>query len=93
MVVNSAPSHGGSRRRVRLRDSDIHRQGITRIRCGRGFRRVDPGGRSITDGAERQRLRDLVVPPAWTDVWICPEANGQAQFRIRHSRAKEIALG
>ncbi|WP_435862794.1 hypothetical protein [Streptomyces phaeochromogenes] len=79
MAVNSAPSHGGSRRQVRLRNSDLHRPGITRIRCGRGFRYVDPGGRSITDRAEKQPLRDLAVPPAWEDVWICPGANGHIQ--------------
>ncbi|MFJ6087806.1 DNA topoisomerase IB [Streptomyces sp. NPDC092369] len=77
--MNSAPSQDGSRRPVRLRDSDIHRPGITRIGCGRGFRYVDPDGRPITDRAERQRLRDLVVPPAWKDVWICPAANGHIQ--------------
>jgi len=76
--MNSPPSHGGSRR-VRLRDSDIHRPGITRIRCGRGFRYADPDGRPITDGPDGQRLRDLAIPPAWTDVWICPEANGHIQ--------------
>jgi DNA topoisomerase IB len=79
MTVNSAPPHGSSRQQVRLRDSDVHRPGITRIRCGRGFRYVDPDGRSITDEVEKQRLSDLVVPPAWKDVWICPEANGHIQ--------------
>ncbi|MCW8379622.1 DNA topoisomerase IB [Streptomyces justiciae] len=79
MAVNSPPGPGGSRRTARLRTSDIHGPGITRVRCGRGFRYVDPGGRAITDAAEKQRLRGLVVPPAWEDVWICPAPNGHIQ--------------
>ncbi|MFJ4628285.1 DNA topoisomerase IB [Streptomyces sp. NPDC088847] len=79
MPVNSASPHAGSQRRARLRDSALDHPGITRIRCGGGFRYVDPGGRPITDRAERRRLRDLVVPPAWQDVWICPTADGHIQ--------------
>ncbi len=79
MTGNSASPHSGSQLRARLRDSALHRPGITRIRCGRGFRYVDPGGRPITDRAKIRRLRDLVVPPAWQDVWICPAADGHIQ--------------
>ncbi|WP_225828706.1 DNA topoisomerase IB [Streptomyces naphthomycinicus] len=64
---------------MRLRTSDLHAPGYTRQRCGRGFRYFDTTGRSLTDPAERERLRALVVPPAWTDVWICPEPNGHIQ--------------
>ncbi|MFJ8507525.1 hypothetical protein [Streptomyces avermitilis] len=70
--MNSASPLSGSQQRARWRDSTLHRPGITRIRCGRGFRYVDPGGRPLTDPAERQRLHDLVVPPAWQDVWTVP---------------------
>ncbi len=64
---------------MRLRRSDSEGPGITRVRCGRGFRYLDAAGRPITDAAEKKRLRDLVVPPAWQDVWICPWPNGHIQ--------------
>ncbi len=64
---------------MRLRRSDSDGPGITRVRCGRGFRYVDPAGRPVTGAAEKQRLRELVVPPAWQDVWICPWPNGHIQ--------------
>ncbi|OPG10158.1 DNA topoisomerase [Streptomyces sp. GKU 895] len=79
MAVTSASGPGGSRRTARLRTSDLQAPGITRVRCGRGFRYVDPGGRAITDAAEKERLRRLVVPPAWEDVWICPAPDGHIQ--------------
>src|SRR4051812_26914684 len=79
MAVNSAAPSGGSPRRTRLRTSDIHGPGITRIRCGRGFRYLDPAGRPLTDRAEKERLRALVIPPAWQDVWICPSPDGHIQ--------------
>ncbi|WP_394425713.1 DNA topoisomerase IB [Streptomyces sp. SGAir0957] len=63
----------------RLRTSHLDRPGITRIRSGRGFRYKDPSGRPITDAAERERLQQLVIPPAWQDVWICPWPNGHLQ--------------
>jgi DNA topoisomerase IB len=49
------------------------------MRCGRGFRYLDPAGRPVTDAAEKERLRALVVPPAWRDVWICPFPDGHIQ--------------
>lgn len=64
---------------MRLRTSDPHAPGFTRLRCGRGFRHLDSEGRTITDPARRERIRDLVIPPAWTDVWISPAPNGHIQ--------------
>ncbi|MGP4046937.1 DNA topoisomerase IB [Streptomyces sp. 2A115] len=64
---------------MRLRRSDSEGPGITRIRCGRGFRYVDPSGNPVTDAEEKRRLRELVIPPAWQDVWICPWPNGHLQ--------------
>ncbi|UNO43814.1 DNA topoisomerase IB [Streptomyces sp. MST-110588] len=48
------------------------------MRHGRGFRYLDADGRPLT-GAQRQRAIDLVIPPAWEDVWICPWDNGHIQ--------------
>ena len=62
----------------RLRRSDSSLPGIRRVRSGRGFAyRTADGGR--VDTATRARIEALVIPPAWTDVWICPHANGHLQ--------------
>jgi DNA topoisomerase I len=63
---------------VRLRRSDVHGPGWRRRRAGRGFAYYDEDGALIRD--ERlERLRSLAIPPAWTDVWICPWPNGHIQ--------------
>jgi DNA topoisomerase-1 len=53
--------------------------GITRRRAGKGFSYRDPHGRRITDGRTLARIKSLAVPPAWADVWICPDAHGHIQ--------------
>jgi len=52
---------------------------IKRIRCGKSFRYVGPDGKSLRDSAHLGRIRSLVIPPAWRNVWICPSANGHLQ--------------
>ncbi|MFE7595632.1 DNA topoisomerase IB [Streptomyces sp. NPDC057494] len=64
---------------MRLRTSRPHSPGYTRVRHGRGFSFLDTKGRTVTEVAERERLRALAIPPAWEDVWICPWANGHVQ--------------
>jgi DNA topoisomerase-1 len=64
---------------VRLRRSDCRGPGFTRRRAGRGFAYYDHSGRKVADTAEIERIRALVIPPAWTDVWICPQPNGHIQ--------------
>jgi DNA topoisomerase IB len=53
--------------------------GIGRKRCGRGFRYVRPDGTAIRDPAALARIRSLVIPPAWQDVWICTDPAGHIQ--------------
>ena len=53
--------------------------GITRRKHGTGFSYRDASGATIVDPQERERIRALVIPPAWTDVWICPYPNGHLQ--------------
>ncbi|MFD4629119.1 DNA topoisomerase IB [Streptomyces sp. NPDC058284] len=67
------------REKRRLRTSHIEGPGIRRVRSGKGFRYTDASGRPVTDPAEKERLRRLVIPPAWRDVWICPWPNGHLQ--------------
>jgi DNA topoisomerase-1 len=53
--------------------------GILRRRAGRGFTYISPAGRRITAERTLERIRAIVIPPAWTDVWICPDPNGHIQ--------------
>jgi DNA topoisomerase IB len=64
---------------VRLRRSNPNAPGYTRRRRGRGFSYHDRTGAVITDPAELQRIQALVIPPAWKDVWICPDPRGHIQ--------------
>ncbi|WP_418960798.1 DNA topoisomerase IB [Streptomyces tritici] len=63
---------------MRLRTSDPERPGWQRVRHGRGFRYLDEAGWPLP-AADRARVRALVIPPAWRDVWICPWPNGHLQ--------------
>src|SRR3954467_7476688 len=63
----------------RLRRSDCSLPGLRRRRRGRGFSYVDIHGRPVRDEAMLERIRALAIPPAWEDVWICPDANGHLQ--------------
>ena len=63
----------------RLRRADCSAPGIRRRKAGRGFVYFDPSGRRVTDPLVLDRLRALVIPPAWTDVWICTDAWGHIQ--------------
>ncbi len=62
----------------RLRRSDVNGPGLHRVRRGRGFAFVDEGGRPAS-AADAARAKALVLPPAWTDVWVAPYANGHIQ--------------
>ncbi|MFB9546731.1 DNA topoisomerase IB, partial [Micromonospora sagamiensis] len=64
---------------MRLRRSDPGRPGYGRRRAGRGWCFVDPSGGTVRDPDQLARLRELVIPPAWRDVWICPYPNGHIQ--------------
>jgi DNA topoisomerase-1 len=65
--------------RARLRRVDCSGPGIRRRRHGRGFRYVDPDGAPVDDAELQQRIDELVIPPAWEDVWICPYPGGHIQ--------------
>jgi DNA topoisomerase-1 len=63
--------------------------GITRIKGGKDFRYVGPDGKEITDESELKRIRSLVIPPAWTDVWICPSPSGHLQAVGRDAKGRK----
>lgn len=64
---------------MRLRRSVVSGPGLRRIRRGRGFSYHHPDGTPVTDEATLQRIKDLVIPPAWKNVWISPHPNGHIQ--------------
>jgi DNA topoisomerase-1 len=64
---------------VRLRRVSPTSPGLHRVRRGRSFSYQDAGGRVVTDPATKARIKALVIPPAWEDVWICPVASGHIQ--------------
>ncbi|MBV8818896.1 MAG: DNA topoisomerase IB, partial [Acidobacteriaceae bacterium] len=63
--------------------------GIRRKRSGRGFTYVDPDGKSVTDADTLKRIRSLVIPPAWTNVWICASEKGHIQAVGRDARGRK----
>jgi DNA topoisomerase IB len=62
-----------------LQRSDPNGPGIERRRCGRGFRYLGPGAVPVRDPETLARIRALVIPPAWQDVWICLDSSGHIQ--------------
>jgi DNA topoisomerase IB len=64
---------------MRLRRSDLTRPGYGRRRAGKGFVYLDTDRRPLSDAAAVERIKALVIPPAWKDVWICPDARGHIQ--------------
>ena len=63
--------------------------GIRRRRCGRGFAYLRPDGEPLSDRRVLARIRSLAIPPAWTEVWICPSADGHIQATGRDARARK----
>jgi DNA topoisomerase-1 len=63
--------------------------GLSRRRSGKGFSYRDAKGAPVQDKAVLARIRTLAIPPAWTDVWICPRANGHIQATGRDARGRK----
>ena len=63
--------------------------GLKRRRRGRGFEYLDPRGRTVTDESERERIRALAIPPAWSDVWICARPDGHLQATGRDEAGRK----
>ncbi|QEC50872.1 DNA topoisomerase IB [Baekduia soli] len=64
---------------MRLRRVDCSGPGLRRVRRGRGFSILDPDGERVQEPEVLQRITELVIPPAWEDVWICPYPGGHIQ--------------
>src|SRR3954447_19477014 len=63
--------------------------GIRRRKAGKGFGYTRPGGGKAEEEATLKRIRKLAIPPAWTDVWICPNANGHIQATGRDAKGRK----
>jgi DNA topoisomerase I len=63
--------------------------GIRRRKAGKGFAFRGPNGQPIKDEATLKRIRSLAIPPAYTDVWICPKSNGHIQATGRDAKGRK----
>jgi DNA topoisomerase-1 len=63
--------------------------GIRRQKAGKGFTYLKPGGGRVEDEATLKRVRSLAIPPAYSDVWISPHANGHIQATGRDAKGRK----
>lgn len=63
--------------------------GIRRHKHGKSFRYTGIDGKPLRDRAELARIKAIVIPPAWTDVWICPRSDGHLQATGRDDRGRK----
>ena len=72
-----------------LRYVSDEQPGITRVKSGKGFKYILPNGKPVDDPDTEIRIKALAIPPAWTDVWICPVSNGHIQAVGRDQRGRK----
>ena len=72
-----------------LRYTGDHQSGIARLGKPGKFRYRDADGQILRDATTLTRIKSLAIPPAWTDVWICPHANGHLQATGRDARGRK----
>jgi DNA topoisomerase I len=77
---------------MRLRRSQPGKAGFGRRRTGRGFRYVDEHGLPLRDSEAIDRIKALVIPPAWEDVWISPDPRGHIQAIGRDAAGRKQYL-
>ena len=84
--VLQGPEEASAAGLVYVHDRD---PGIARRKAGKGFSYFDADGRPIHDARTEDRIARLVIPPAWTDVWICPDSRGHIQATGRDQRGRK----
>jgi len=89
MTTPRRAEHRKSARQAGLRYVTDGVRGITRQRAGTGWTYFAPDGQRIDKREERKRLNGLAIPPAWTDVWICPDPDGHIQATARDARGRK----
>src|SRR5262245_315863 len=88
-VVDGPSNPPAAAREAGLRYVSDRAPGIRRVPSGNGTRYRDVDGRPIRDPATLALIRALVIPPAWTEVWICPWPNGHIQATGRDDRGRK----
>lgn len=88
-VTPAPPDSVESAKAAGLRYTTDGRPGIRRLRTRHGFTYRTADGRALRDPREIDRIRRLAVPPAWTDVWICPDSRGHLQATGRDVRRRK----
>jgi DNA topoisomerase I len=78
-----------SARSAGLRYMSDDMPGIHRVRRGKGFSYHAADGTRIDDDVEIERIKALAIPPAWTDVWICPSPRGHIQASGRDDKGRK----
>jgi DNA topoisomerase-1 len=81
--------HVEAAKRAGLRYTPDSTRGISRERVGDEFIYIAVNGHLLTNEQKLRRIRALAIPPAWTDVWICPKANGHLQVTARDARGRK----
>ena len=88
-VLEVPPDPIASARAAGLRYVYDTKPGITRHRSGKTFRYATPEGKPVRDPETLARIKSIVIPPAWTGVWICPLPNGHLQATGRDARGRK----
>jgi DNA topoisomerase I len=92
LVDTTPPPSADSKAAARaagLHHVDDRRPGLRRVRWRSSFRIVDPGGKPVRDAATLARIKALGIPPAWQNVWICPDPRGHLQATGRDARGRK----
>ena len=87
-AAGSTPAPGRDAAAIGLRYVSPDQPGFERRRAGRGFSYVGVDGRPIRSADELARIKAIAIPPAWTDVWICPSPDGHLQATGRDARGR-----
>lgn len=90
IVAALAPEIVARRAGLTYVTSEAH--GITRRRCGKGFAYHNGAGKVSLDEGMRNRIDSLVIPPAWSNVWICPDPRGHIQATGRDGEGRKQYL-
>src|SRR5947207_10555463 len=88
-VDDATKEPAGTARNAGLHYVSDQMSGVRRRRAGSGFIYLGPYGRRVTDARVLARIRSLAIPPAWNDVWICPDSLGHVQATGRDAAGRK----
>lgn len=88
-VVTAVDDPAEAAKMAGLRYVSDKKPGIRRERSGEQFSYIGVDGQPITDEKTLQRIHSLAIPPAWTDVWICPHPRGHIQATGRDAKGRK----